>query len=101
MKVEITPLSVNKCWQGKRYKTNDYKRYERDLLLLLPKVPFPTKDIKLTLKFGFKNKASDIDNPVKMILDILQKKYGFNDKEIIELHIYKEITKTPFIEITY
>lgn len=101
MRIEITPLSVNKCWQGKRYKTNDYKRYERDLLLLLPKVPFPKENIKLTLKIGFKNKASDIDNVLKPLLDILQKKYNFDDKEINELHIYKEITKTPFIEIAY
>lgn len=45
----------------------------------------------LHIEFGFSNKASDLDNPVKPILDILQKKYGFNDRDIYELHIKKTI----------
>ncbi len=51
------------------------------------------KPLKLDLVFGFSSNGSDIDNPVKPLLDILQKKYGFNDNQIFELNIKKEIVK--------
>jgi Holliday junction resolvase RusA-like endonuclease len=81
-KVSIKPLSVNKAWQGRRYKTDDYIVYERSVLLLLPKITIPDGKLLLRLEFGFSSKASDIDNPVKMFQDCLQKKYGFNDSRI-------------------
>ena len=46
MKIEIKPLSINKCFQGRRFKTNDYKNYEKELLLKLPKLPKVTKVTK-------------------------------------------------------
>lgn len=101
IKIEMAALSVNQAWQGRRYKTPEYKRYERDLLLLLPNISIPKNKLKLTLKIGFKNKLSDLDNPVKLILDILQKKYKFNDSQIYELHLIKEITDKPFIDIDF
>ena len=36
MKINIKPLSVNKAWQGKRFKTKKYKAFETELLLKLP-----------------------------------------------------------------
>lgn len=91
-KINIKPLSVNLAWQGKRFKTPQYKVYERTLLLLLPNVQL--KEFKrLKLTFGFSNMQSDLDNPVKLILDILQKKYNVNDSNLMELHLYKEKTK--------
>jgi len=100
MILDIKPLSVNKAWQGKRFKTNDYKNYETEVLYLLPnKINVDLSDkLCISLTFGFKNKSSDIDNPVKLFIDILQKKYGFNDSQIFELNIKKEITKKPFIK---
>lgn len=35
--------------------------------------------------------ASDVDNPTKPIVDILQKKYGFNDKHVMVMHLEKKI----------
>ncbi len=91
MKLLIKPLSVNECYRGRRFKNDKYKAYEQELLLRLPKLVVPEKNICINLIFGFSNHASDIDNGVKIFLDILQKAYGFNDKEITELHIFKEI----------
>lgn len=91
-KLNIKPLSVNECWRGKRFKTKEYLQYEKDLLLMLPKIKVPEPPYKLSIEFGFSNMASDIDNPVKPFQDILQKKYGINDKNILELNINK--TKT-------
>lgn len=90
-KIEIKPLSVNEIWKGKRFKTDKYLIYERNLLLLLPDCKIENKPLKLSLYFGFSSLLSDIDNPVKPFIDVLQKKYGINDKLIYELHIKKVI----------
>jgi Holliday junction resolvase RusA-like endonuclease len=71
-------------------KTADYTKYERLVLSVLPNIEFSNVS-KLCIEFGFSNKASDIDNPLKPILDILQKKYKFNDKDIYELNVKKTI----------
>lgn len=89
--VDIKPLSVNEAWCGRRYKTKDYKLYEIQVLLLLPKITIPDGKLKITIHFGMSNSLSDIDNPVKMFVDILQKKYGFNDNRIYEMNLIKKI----------
>lgn len=99
-KLEIKPLSVNEAWQGKRFKTPEYKRYISNLLMILPasKKPIPEM-IAIDIHFVFTSRASDIDNPVKPLLDILQAKYKFNDSQIYELNITKSINKTPSISV--
>jgi len=102
MKIKIKPLSVNQAWQGKRYKTNKYKAFEKELLLLLPPMKIEFKgDLSVELIYGFSNSLSDVDNPTKPVLDVLQKKYGFNDRQIVELTLKKEIVKKgeEFIEL--
>lgn len=91
--IKTPPLSVNKCWQGRRFKTEEYDDYEMELLLRLPKMKIKDEPMKLKIVFGFSNKASDIDNPVKPLMDILQKKYHFNDKNIYKLEVEKVIVK--------
>jgi Holliday junction resolvase RusA-like endonuclease len=92
IKLDIKPMSVNKAWQGRRFKTQEYKDYENTLLMLLPNtVKIGKNKLKLTYHYGFSSKASDIDNPCKLVTDILQKKYGFNDSQVYELVQYKEI----------
>ena len=89
----IKPLSVNKAWKGRRYKTDEYKRFERDVSFMLPKLEIPEGKLKVFYEFGFSNKLSDIDNPIKLFQDILQKKFGFNDSQIYEMNVKKEIVK--------
>lgn len=101
--IEIKPLSVNEAWQGQRFKTQKYKDYEQDCFVLLTNGVVPKGvPLSVTLVFGFSNKAADIDNPTKPILDILQKKYGFNDKDIYELIERKKVVKKgcEFVNIT-
>lgn len=93
-KLNEKPLSVNLAWQGKRFKTPAYKRYQNEMLLLMPKAKIdPDQMLRIEFFFGFSNKASDLDNPVKLLLDIAQKKYGFNDKNVYELNVRKCIVK--------
>jgi len=100
MKVQIKPLSVNRAWQGKRFKTPEYKRYEQELLLTLKKVKIPKGKIEIQYTVGYSNKLSDIDNFIKPFQDVLQKKYNFNDNLIYKMIVEKEIVKKgeEFIE---
>lgn len=91
--LNIKPLSVNNAWQGRRYKTLAYKRYERDVLMLLKPLEIPEGDLALNIVYGFSNKRADVDNPTKLFIDILQKKYGFNDSRVTKLNLTKEKVK--------
>lgn len=82
-RINIKPLSVNRAWQGKRFKTPEYKQYERDCLLLLKNRNEKIEgSLGILLIFGVSSTLADTDNPVKPFVDILQKKYGFNDNRI-------------------
>ena len=93
--IKIKPLSVNKAWKGKRYKTVEYDKYIKSLMLLLPnKIEVPDdKNIKLAVEWGFSTRASDCSNPIKLFEDCLVKKYGFDDRYIYEIHLFKSIVK--------
>lgn len=90
---QIKLLSVNRCWDGRRFKSDAYEAYEAELLYTLPKRELPQPPFKVSFEFGFSNKAADIDNPVKPLLDIFQKKYDFDDKDIYKMEIEKKIVK--------
>ena len=93
IKVNIKPLSVNLCWQGRRYATNDYKRYETELLYRLPKIQIPDGKLHVIYRVGFSNASADLGNMEKPFTDILCKKYGFDDKMIYKFTLIKEVVK--------
>jgi len=88
--IDIKPLSVNQVWMGRRFKTPKYKAYEKELLLKLKKINIPDGKLEIHLIFGFSNKNSDWDNPIKPFQDILQKKYGFNDRSVYKAIVEKK-----------
>lgn len=77
-------MSVNVAWKGRRFKTDEYKAYRRELLLRLSQVELPDPPFTLVMEFGVSNPVADWDNPIKPLQDILQDAYGFNDKKIYE-----------------
>ena len=95
IELKMKPLSVNEVWQGRRFKTPKYKAYEKEMILRLPRFEYinTMDNLAISIHFYFSNKGADIDNPVKPVLDILQKKYGFNDSKIYELNLKKFIVK--------
>ena len=102
MIINIKPLSVNDAWQGKRFKTKKYKQFERDMMLMLPKMKIDFKaPLLIDVTFGFSNSLSDIDNPLKPLLDCLQLKYGFNDRSIEQLNVKKKVVVkgSDYIEV--
>lgn len=94
IKINIKPLSINEAFQGRKFKTPKYNKYEKDLLLILPnKFKLPPSPYEVWYEWGVSSKLADHDNFVKCTQDILQKKYKFNDKEIYLAHIKKTIVK--------
>lgn len=85
--LKIKPLTVNRAWKGRRFKTDLYKAYEWEVCSKLPKIQIPEGFLSVSIEWGFSNSASDIDNPAKPFIDCLQKKYDFNDRMIKELHL--------------
>lgn len=89
---KIKLLSVNESWRGRRYKTKKYEVYQNTLLLTLPRQTIGNcTRYYIIFIFNFSNKNSDWDNPIKPLQDILQKKYGFNDRDITISHVRKNI----------
>lgn len=101
VKLNIKPLSVNEAWQGRRFKTPKYKQYERDVLFILPKIFLPDGPLAIELDFGLSTRNADWDNPIKPFVDILQKKYGFNDSRIYQATVTKTIVKKGSEYVTY
>lgn len=81
--VDIKPMSVNEAWKGQRYKTDAYMQYTQDLMWLLPKLVIPQPPYEVRFEFGFSSTLSDWDNPVKPTQDVLCRKYGFDDRDIV------------------
>jgi Holliday junction resolvase RusA-like endonuclease len=91
--IKIKPLSVNTAFQGRKFKTKEYKQYEKDLLLMLPNLKICDAPYKITVEFAFSSTLADIDNPLKPFLDILQKKYNINDRDVYQLEVIKTVVK--------
>jgi Holliday junction resolvase RusA-like endonuclease len=89
-RLKIKPLSVNECFQGRRFKTPLYKAYEEEVLYLLKKEPISSGKLFLRLTVGVSSKNADLDNIIKPLVDILQKKLGFNDRQIYAMDLWKE-----------
>jgi len=90
IRINIKPLSVNEAWQGRRKKTDSYRAYEKEVLYKLRKMDIPSGNLYLRLEFGFSSAGSDFDNPIKPIVDIFQKYYGFNDNRITKAYVEKK-----------
>ena len=89
--INVKPLSVNKAYKGRRFRTDEYDRYDLAVSLMLPNFDIPPTLLRIVYEFGFSNPQADADNPCKLFTDILQKKYGFNDSRVYEILIRKAI----------
>lgn len=91
--IDIKPLSVNEGYRGRRFKTPRLTKWQNDVLFLLPAGKAPEPPYEIYLRFGFSSLSSDFDNCIKHFTDCLQKKYGFNDKQIHRAVIEKVLVK--------
>jgi hypothetical protein len=93
MKIPIKPMSVNVAWQGKRYKTKEYRQYEKDVALFLKPMEIPEGPLEVNYLFGVSNLGFDTGNAEKPFSDILSKYYGINDNRFHR--IVMEKVKVP------
>ncbi len=99
-RLPIKPLSANRAFRGRRFMTDEYKKFQRDMLLLLPNVRLESIS-EVHLHFGFSSKLSDLDNATKQTIDCIVKKYGIDDRYINKIVLTKEIVQkgNEFIDI--
>jgi len=104
--ININPISVNKCFKGRRFKTDDYKAFREQFILLVKKGHKTEGWVTIRLSFHVKNyKMADVDNFIKPTLDAIVD-CGFieDDRFVKRLEVEKFPVKTKeeegiFIEI--
>jgi len=101
----IKPLSVNQAWCGRRFKSKDYKEYEKEVFFLMNNFTITMVEgekLIVNIIFYFKYPLKrDIDNCIKPLLDIMQKKGLYKDDRYIwELNIVKEQSDEEGFKIT-
>lgn len=77
LSLATTPLSVNAAWRGRRFKTDEYLWYEREINKLVKLNP-PAEPIEGLIEIHFTfhlkhHKTTDYDNLLKPLQDVLQK----------------------------
>ena len=75
-KIFVKPLTVNRAWQGKRFRTSMYDAYTTECLLKLPDIVLPEPPYEVHYVFGLSTSLADWDNPI-------------NDKDIFRAVVEK------------
>jgi len=93
--LKIRPLTINKAFQGRRFKTKDYIIYEHEALIRLASSKSKKKDdggwekvagwVEIRYEFHIKNyKITDVGNLEKLISDIVVKAGMIEDDRFIK-----------------
>lgn len=104
MKLEIPlkALSVNNAWQGRRFKSNLYKKFEIDVCKFVRECrSMMMGPVEVSYTFYIKNYSlTDIDNLIKPLQDIIVKRgYIEDDRKIIFMTAEKIKSKEERIEV--
>ena len=86
VKIDAKPLTVNRAWKGRRYKTPAYKTYERELFYLLKQHKLKKVEGWVEVKYILYLKhyrISDLGNFEKPLSDILVKAGLIDDDRFI------------------
>ena|SRR3990167_1220562 len=95
MKIEhhllVKPISINECWQGRRFKTKKYDAFIVEMLAEMPRETTIDGLINVEIILCLKSiLRSDVDNFCKPIIDcIVKKKWITDDRYIQNLKIHK------------
>lgn len=103
IRLDLKPLSVNRAWQGRRYKTPEYASWSDSAAWILKANRLETLEgpVSLTVRWFMKTaEMSDIDNPLKVLLDaIVRAGLIKDDRQIFKLTVEKKKSDTDYIEI--
>jgi Holliday junction resolvase RusA-like endonuclease len=78
------------------YKTSDYKRFQEEMAAILmgEEWPYGDKPVHFIVYAGLSNKASDLDNIIKPLLDTYQNIFEeFNDKTVQGIILQRDRVK--------
>jgi Holliday junction resolvase RusA-like endonuclease len=97
--LSIKPLSINACFQGRRFKNKAHKQYEAQLLWQLKKSGKIEGKYRIEFDFYFKTTNCDVSNYIKVVEDAIVKA-GLvdDDRYCYELTARKHIGE-PKIEL--
>jgi Holliday junction resolvase RusA-like endonuclease len=83
--IPIKPLTVNRAYQGRRFRAPELLAYQQELSYRLPAMEIPRGKLEVKYVFGVSSRNSDMDNCVKAFQDALAEQYGFNDRDIYRM----------------
>ena len=87
----VKAISINECFQGRRFKTKKYDAFIQEMLYTMPKKKTITGLVRMEILLYLKSiLRSDIDNFVKPILDCIVKKGWIVDDRYIQ---YLKVSK--------
>lgn len=96
---QMKPLSANRMFVRKNrttFKTADYKQFQEEMALILmgAEWPFQDKPVLFIVYAGLSNRASDLDNIIKPLLDTYQSIFEeFNDKTVQGIILQRDRVK--------
>jgi len=98
------PISVNALYRGRRFLTPIGKSTKEDYFYQA-KSQYKGKPLKCPVKLQITiyvpNHASDLDNTLKAVFDCLTGVLWVDDKQIIEIHAFKVVSKeNPRVELS-
>ena len=101
IRIPLAPISVNECWQGRRFKTSKYDDFIQDMLLVMPARKCVEGALSIHLTFGLPSLLrGDLDNLVKPVLDCMVKKGWIKDDRYINEIVARKVkSKEKYIEI--
>ena len=91
--LQTDPISVNALYTGRRFLTKAGRETKRQMALETQlqwlNSPLEQKDIKLSVRFFFKDNRRDVDGCLKALLDSISGIVWKDDRQITELHVFK------------
>jgi Holliday junction resolvase RusA-like endonuclease len=102
IEIQLKPLAISKAYQGRRFKTSEYNKWQKDFIRLAGKQTPLKGQVSLIVEFYIKNdKMSDLDNFFKSLNDTMKEAEIIeDDRHIYEIHAYKYHSEREFIRIT-
>lgn len=99
--IEVKPLSINRAWRGRRFKTPEYTQFEKDCSWYLRNKKMIKGEVEIDYKFLLKNyKMTDVDNCIKTVTDqIVKAGIIEDDRKIVKLMAQKFETDEDMIVI--
>lgn len=99
--LNIPSMSVNRCFQGRRFMTKEYKDWTEAGLWLLKGQKPVDKPYYIDITF-YQSQLADIDGGVKALLDLLKKAEIIeDDRYVMTLRLNKVISKKKKIVIRF